>query len=86
MPDKDTVIKAIECRYQRNYRCGNPCEQTGLCHYAKAIVGPDGYTYKPYFCNVEQLCIDALALLKEQETELCDRCGRKRLKSSREGG
>jgi hypothetical protein len=25
-----------------------------------------------------------LALLKEQETELCDRCGRIRLKSSRE--
>ena len=29
---------------------------------------------------------DALALLKEQEeTELCDRCGRIRLKSSKEG-
>ena len=29
---------------------------------------------------------DAIALLKEQEeTELCDRCGRKRLKSSKEG-
>ena len=25
-------------------------------------------------------------LLKEQETELCDRCGRRRLKSNREGG
>jgi hypothetical protein len=24
-------------------------------------------------------------LLKEQETELCDRCGRRRLKSNREG-
>lgn len=24
-------------------------------------------------------------LLKEQETELCDRCGRRRLKSSKEG-
>ena len=28
---------------------------------------------------------DTLELLKEQETELCDRCGRRRLKSSKEG-
>ena len=27
---------------------------------------------------------DALSLLKEQETELCDRCGRRRVKSGRE--
>ena len=29
---------------------------------------------------------DAIVLLKEQETELCDRCGRTRLKSKWEGG
>ena len=29
---------------------------------------------------------EILALLKEQETELCDRCGRVRLKSKWEGG
>lgn len=28
---------------------------------------------------------NVLELLKEQETELCDRCGRRRLKSSKEG-
>ena len=29
--------------------------------------------------------VELLALLKEQEVELCDRCGRRRLKSSKEG-
>ena len=31
-----------------------------------------------------ELIRDTLTLLKEQETELCDRCGRRRLKSNRE--
>jgi hypothetical protein len=29
---------------------------------------------------------DAISLLKEQETELCDRCGRRRAKSNRVDG
>lgn len=35
-------------------------------------------------CVEVKLLRDALALLKEQETELCDRCGRVRLKSKLE--
>jgi hypothetical protein len=34
-------------------------------------------------CRI-QMELDALELLKEQETELCDRCGRVRLKSKRD--
>ena len=39
-----------------------------------------GYPY----LEAERIADDALAILKEQETELCDRCGRRRLKSNRE--
>ena len=35
--------------------------------------------------DIAQWTDDAISLLKEQETELCDRCGRRRLKSSKEG-
>ena len=35
--------------------------------------------------TVRQRKAEAIALLKEQETELCDRCGRVRLKSKWEG-
>ena len=35
--------------------------------------------------EVQNIAKFALAMLKEQETELCDRCGRRRLKSSKEG-
>ena len=34
--------------------------------------------------EVQYIAKSALALLKEQKTELCDRCGRRRLKSNRE--
>lgn len=40
----------------------------------------DGGTH----CTAD-LAHDAIAILKEQETELCDRCGRVRLKSKWEG-
>ena len=35
--------------------------------------------------DIAQWSDDAIELLKEQETELCDRCGRVRLKSKWEG-
>ena len=45
------------------------------------FIGTDDFNEKEW----EQNKNDALALLKEQEeTELCDRCGRVRLKSKRE--
>ena len=69
MPDREKVINAIKCRAERHKRCGNPCEETGFCHYATAVRGLDGCIYKPYVCDVERLCNDVLDLLKEQEAE-----------------
>ena len=34
--------------------------------------------------DIAQWADDAIAMMKEQEAELCDRCGRRRLKSNRE--
>ena len=67
MPDREIIINAIKCRAKRNKRCGNPCEETGFCHYATAIRGLDGEIYKPYVCDVERLCNDTIALLKEDD-------------------
>ena len=69
MLDREKVIKALKCRKDADKRCGNPCEYTGLCHYAKAIRGSDGEIYFPYLCDRERICADAIAMLKEQETE-----------------
>lgn len=67
--DREKVIKGLEilingCEYIH-------CED--CCFYIST---------KPTRCGLreEQIKEDALALLKEQEeTELCDRCGRRRL-------
>jgi hypothetical protein len=37
-------------------------------------------------CLINEMLSDALDLLKEQEAELCDRCGRRRTKSNRVDG
>ena len=54
------------------------CDAIGIIH---------GYVPKRYWGYGEQACRDAIALLKEKyvETELCERCGRVRLKSKWEG-
>lgn len=65
--DSEKVIKALECRKNADKRCENPCEDTGLCHYATAVRGLDGEIYKPFICDMERICADALAMLKEQE-------------------
>lgn len=67
MPDRETLIKAVECRKTAHKRCGNPCERTGACAYAAWIRDPDGTPYYPCYCDVERLCDDVLALLREQE-------------------
>ena len=67
MIDREKVIKALKCRKDADNRCGNPCEYTGFCHYAKAIRGSDGEIYLPYICDRERICADSLALLEEQE-------------------
>ena len=69
--DREKVIKGLEYCIADEY-----CDD---CPYTDDCFEIDD---KPYG---EQLMRDALALLKEQdETELCDRCGRRRLKSNRE--
>ena len=82
--NREKVIKALECRKSSDKRCGNPCEKTGFCYYARAIRGSDGEIYLPYVCDKEQICKDAIALLKEQKatrpelimgTSICD-CGK----------
>ena len=72
MIDREKVIEALQCRA---YDDDLPCS---ICAYYR----PDE---KPVAkCDYKGLMDDAIALLKEQEeTELCDRCGRMRLKSRR---
>ena len=65
--DRNTVIKALECRKNAGKRCCNPCEETGNCHYAIAFHSFDGGVYLPYICDKERICTDAIELLKEQE-------------------
>ena len=70
MPDREKVIKGLEICYCPPAKCED-------CPYHDLPVEKS--------CN-DTLCLDALTLLKEQEeTELCDRCGRRRMKSSMEG-
>jgi hypothetical protein len=65
MPDREKVIKGLEC-------CAGQCNYHG-CPYKDPCENANG---------VKQIMLDAITLLKEQEeTELCDRCGRVRLKS-----
>ena len=66
MPDREKVIKALECRKNADKRCGNPCEETGMCHYATAVRDLDGEIYKPFVCDRERICTDALALINTQ--------------------
>ena len=68
--DREKVIKALECIKNADKRCGNPCEDTGLCHYATAVRGLDGEIYRPFICDRERICADAIAMLKEQEKRI----------------
>ena len=72
MPDREKVIKALDCCLDivRSGRWASGC-----------VSCPYGETDK---CR-EQMILDALELLKEQEeTEFCERCGRRRVKSNKE--
>ena len=58
MPDIGKVIKAVECRANGNGQQG--------------CIGWDvdcPYSFDHAFCDMNQLLLDALALLKEQETK-----------------
>jgi hypothetical protein len=72
MPDREKVIKGLTaCR--KTF-----CES---CPYNAT----DVKNTNP-ICLINEMLSDALDLLKEQETELCDRCGRRRVKSKWTGG
>lgn len=79
MPDREKVIKGLEI-----------CAEKGAWHGLDCSMNK-AYKDCPYYlCEtgcVVTIARDALELLKEQEaeTELCDRCGRVRLKSKWEG-
>ena len=67
MTDREKVIKGLECCIK-----GNTCSSD--CPYFNGVPMTDGEC-------ITALQADALALLKEQDIELCDRCGRMRTKS-----
>jgi hypothetical protein len=70
--DREKVIKGLE-NCITGFDCPPECPYLDDCNDLM----------KPMFV---ELAKDALALIKEQEeTELCDRCGRVRLKSKWEG-
>ena len=70
MTDFEVVIKAWKCRKSADVRSANPCEDSGLCHYAKAIHGTDGEIYHPYVCDKRRLIEDTLELLESEKPRL----------------
>ena len=62
--DRETVIKALQCRKNAGHRFANPCEENGACHYACQIRDINGDPYFPYLCDTEKICSDSLALLE----------------------
>ena len=75
MADLNKVIKGIEC-------CLDHYEP--MCEKCPYMATEEDRSHVDWDCHKDQLAFDALKILKEQETELCDRCGRIRLKSSME--
>ena len=72
MIDREKVIKGLDCCIKQGDQGILDCDSD--CPY-----GENGNRFDCWI----KMNRDALALLKEQEEiELCDRCGRKRLKSS----
>lgn len=92
MPNREKVIKALElcideigcrgCPYENN--CFSPDGNVFgiMMRDALAILKNDQHEIWEFQDQVEYLTDK----LKEQETELCDRCGRRRLKSNRVEG
>ena len=70
MHDRERVIKGLES-------LRDICNAKSNMATGKGKVAWAGYA---------NMANDALSLLKEQETELCDRCGRRRVKSNRKDG
>lgn len=68
--DIKQVKKGLECRKNADKRCGNPCEETGNCPYAKAIHTPDGEPVYPFICDKEKLIEDTLAVIEDMEERI----------------
>ena len=76
IPDRKKVIKGIT-------QCWLPRDSEEI--ETQCVDCPYFYPDAPIDDCMAELRTDAIALLKEQaETELCDRCGRRRLKSERQ--
>ena len=82
MPDMEKVIKGFECCHVMVHDLGPDKTSCGICPY-KDVQTEEQIDLGGIEC-IAVLHDDALALLKEQETELCDRCGRRRVKSGRD--
>ena len=82
MPDREKVIKGFECCHVMVHDLGPDKTSCGICPY-KDVQTEEQIDLGGIEC-IAVLHDDALALLKEQETELCDRCGRRRVKSGRD--
>ena len=80
-------VECKECPYARNgsgwHDCRSNCAKDALALLQEQkdtineLQNAYSYLQKQFFEAQDKL-------LKEQETELCDRCGRRRLKSNRE--
>ena len=74
--DRNEIIKAWE-------RC-KKCDMSVLASEEGRKAYLDCKYTTGLYCRQDRLINDTIDLLKEQgETELCDRCGRRRLKSNR---
>ena len=82
--DREKVIKGFECCHVMVHDLGPDKTSCGICPY-KDVQTEEQIDLGGIEC-IAVLHDDALALLKEQEaeTELCDRCGRRRVRSDRE--
>lgn len=68
MPDREDVIKRLRI----------------MSVYFKSMMAVGYHGDMEIYQRQRETINMAIELLKEQETELCDRCGRRRVKSDRE--
>ena len=70
MENIKNVKRGLACRKGADKRCGNPCERSGLCWYAKQIIGLDGEPVLPFVCDKEKLIEETLTVIEELEERI----------------